>query len=148
MKLTVLGEEPVPVLLCPPQIPHGPTRDRTRVSAVRGRRLTAWAMARPRDMVDGELGPSCLEVIMAYFGPDSRKCSVVVYKSKEKPELEITLQIFSILQLLMSTLRPWKAKKMDKNFRLIYGSALLCFAIKNLLPMKYVNTLRNLRWLL
>jgi hypothetical protein len=31
------------VPLCPPQIPHG----LTRASAVRGRRLTAWAMARP-----------------------------------------------------------------------------------------------------
>jgi hypothetical protein len=35
------------VPLCPPQISHGLTRDRTRASAVRGRRLTAWAMARP-----------------------------------------------------------------------------------------------------
>jgi hypothetical protein len=35
------------VPLCPPQIPHGPTRDRTRASTVRGQRLTAWAMARP-----------------------------------------------------------------------------------------------------
>jgi hypothetical protein len=33
--------------ICPPQIPHGLTRDRTRASAVGGRRLTAWAMARP-----------------------------------------------------------------------------------------------------
>jgi hypothetical protein len=41
------GEKPVPVPLCPPQIPHGLTRDRTQASAVRGRRLTAWAMARP-----------------------------------------------------------------------------------------------------
>jgi hypothetical protein len=51
MKLTgrnrQLGENPVPVPLCPPQIPHGLTRDRTRASAVRGRRLTAWAMAWP-----------------------------------------------------------------------------------------------------
>jgi hypothetical protein len=50
MKLTeetqVLGEKPVPVPLCPPQIPHGTTRDWTRASAVRGRWLTAWAMAR------------------------------------------------------------------------------------------------------
>jgi hypothetical protein len=29
------------VPLCPQQIPHGPTLDRTRVSAVRGQRLTA-----------------------------------------------------------------------------------------------------------
>jgi hypothetical protein len=41
------GEKPVPVPLCPSQIPHGLTRDRTRASAVGGRRLTASAMARP-----------------------------------------------------------------------------------------------------
>jgi hypothetical protein len=35
------------VALCPPQIPNGLTRDRTRASAVGGRRLTAWAMTRP-----------------------------------------------------------------------------------------------------
>jgi hypothetical protein len=43
-KTEVLGEKPVPVTLCPPQIPHVPTNDRTRASAVRGRRLTAWAI--------------------------------------------------------------------------------------------------------
>jgi hypothetical protein len=41
-----LGNKPVPVPLCP-QVPHGLTRARTRASAVRGRRLTTWAMARP-----------------------------------------------------------------------------------------------------
>ena len=46
-KTEVLGEKPVPVTICPPQIAHGLIRDRTRASAVRGRRLTAWAMARP-----------------------------------------------------------------------------------------------------
>jgi hypothetical protein len=46
-KTEVLGEKPVPVPLCPPQIPHGLTRDRTRASAVRAWRLTPWAMARP-----------------------------------------------------------------------------------------------------
>jgi hypothetical protein len=34
--------------LCPPQIPHGLIRDRTRASAVGGQRLSAWGMARPR----------------------------------------------------------------------------------------------------
>jgi hypothetical protein len=38
-----LGENPVPLPLCPPQIPHG----LNRASAVRGRRLTAWATVRP-----------------------------------------------------------------------------------------------------
>jgi hypothetical protein len=46
-KTEVLGEKPVPLPLCPPQIPHGLTRDRTRASAVGGRQLTAWAMALP-----------------------------------------------------------------------------------------------------
>jgi hypothetical protein len=41
------GGKPVPVTFCPPQIPHGPTWDRTRASAMRVRRLTAWAMAQP-----------------------------------------------------------------------------------------------------
>jgi hypothetical protein len=36
-----LIENPVPVPVCPSQIPHGLTRERTRASAVRGRRLTA-----------------------------------------------------------------------------------------------------------
>jgi hypothetical protein len=45
-KSEVLGEKPVPVTLCPPQIPHGLIRDRTRASVAEGRRLTAWAMAR------------------------------------------------------------------------------------------------------
>jgi hypothetical protein len=47
-KTEILGENPVPVPRCPPQIPHGLTRGRTRASAVGGRRLTAWAMARPK----------------------------------------------------------------------------------------------------
>jgi hypothetical protein len=46
-KTEVLGENPFPVPLCPPQIPHGLTGGRTPASAVGGRRLTAWAMARP-----------------------------------------------------------------------------------------------------
>jgi hypothetical protein len=45
MKLTgenrQIGEKPVPVPLCPPQTSHGLSQDRTRASAVRGRRLTA-----------------------------------------------------------------------------------------------------------
>jgi hypothetical protein len=46
-KTEELWEKPVPVPLCPPQIPHGLTRAWTRASAARGRRLTTWAIARP-----------------------------------------------------------------------------------------------------
>jgi hypothetical protein len=40
--------KPAPVPLCPPQIPHDVTWDRTRAAAVGSQRLTAWAMARPQ----------------------------------------------------------------------------------------------------
>jgi hypothetical protein len=43
------GETEVPVPLCPPQIPHDLTWDRTRAASVGSQRLTAWAMARPPD---------------------------------------------------------------------------------------------------
>jgi hypothetical protein len=46
-KTEELGEKPVPVPPCPSQILHGLSRARSRASAVTGRRLTAWAMARP-----------------------------------------------------------------------------------------------------
>jgi hypothetical protein len=46
-KTEVSGEKPVPMPLCPPQILHGLTRDRTRASMVGGQWLTAWAMAWP-----------------------------------------------------------------------------------------------------
>jgi hypothetical protein len=39
-KIEELGEKPVPVPLCPSQIPHGLTRARTRASAVGGRWLS------------------------------------------------------------------------------------------------------------
>jgi hypothetical protein len=42
-KIEELREKSIPAPLCPPQIPHGLTWD----SAVRGRQLTAWAMAQP-----------------------------------------------------------------------------------------------------
>jgi hypothetical protein len=38
--------KPAPVPLCPSQIPHDRTWDRTWAAAVGSRRLTAWAMAR------------------------------------------------------------------------------------------------------
>jgi hypothetical protein len=39
--------KPIPVPLCPPQIPHDLTRTLTRVAAVGSRRLTSRAMAQP-----------------------------------------------------------------------------------------------------
>jgi hypothetical protein len=46
-KTEELGEKPTPVLLCPPQIPHGSTRARSRASEVRGQQLKSSAVALP-----------------------------------------------------------------------------------------------------
>jgi hypothetical protein len=46
-KFEELGEKPVPLPLCPPQIP----RVLTRASVVGGRRLTAWAVARRQSVL-------------------------------------------------------------------------------------------------
>jgi len=43
-------KKPVPLPLCPPQIPHGMAWDHTRALIVRGWQLTAWAMAHPSIM--------------------------------------------------------------------------------------------------
>ena len=46
-KNEILGEKPVSL----PQISHGLTRDRSRESVVRSRRITAWVMARPGRLI-------------------------------------------------------------------------------------------------
>jgi hypothetical protein len=42
--------KPAPMPLCPPQIPHDLTRDRTRAVAVESWQLIAWAMTRLREV--------------------------------------------------------------------------------------------------
>jgi len=46
-KPAVLGENPVTMVLCPPQMQYGLTWDRTLASAVKGRRLIAWYSLNP-----------------------------------------------------------------------------------------------------
>jgi hypothetical protein len=58
-KTEKLEEEPVP-----PQIPRGLAWARTLASAVRGRRLTAWAMARPWYTYSG-YGPNFILIFTA-----------------------------------------------------------------------------------
>jgi hypothetical protein len=47
-KVRKIGETHVPVSFCPPQIPRGLTWARTRASAIRSRRRTAWAVTRSK----------------------------------------------------------------------------------------------------
>jgi len=48
-KSEVLWEKPVPLPLCAPQVPLGPTSGSSRAVAVRDQRITAWEMARRND---------------------------------------------------------------------------------------------------
>jgi hypothetical protein len=57
-----LWEKPVPVPLCPPKIPLGLTRARTRAYALRGRRLTTWTMTRHHYSPYLRLVLLCIEV--------------------------------------------------------------------------------------
>jgi hypothetical protein len=58
--------KPCPNAALPTTIPHGLTRARIPASAVRGRRLTAWAMSRPHSILLNALN------IWIYLGVSSR----------------------------------------------------------------------------
>jgi hypothetical protein len=61
-----LEEKPIPVSLCPQQISHGLTWERTRPSAERSRRLTSWAVERPR--LQDNIEMECRWVEMSVIG--------------------------------------------------------------------------------
>jgi hypothetical protein len=65
-KTRELREKPVPVPLCPPQIPHGLIWTWTWASTVRGRQLTFWAMARLLHSVK-QISGMTWPVITAYW---------------------------------------------------------------------------------
>jgi hypothetical protein len=85
-KTELLVEKPVPVPLCPSQIPHGLTRDRTRASVVRGRRLTAWAMARPETSLQA-----------AVFRHEASYVPTGVVSSKREVVMFIAMRILNII---------------------------------------------------
>jgi hypothetical protein len=83
VKTEVLAEKPAPVPLCPPQIPHGLTWDRTRASAVGGRWLTAWAMARPLGWChkSAECAKPCARRSVCFCSQSGGGASVVCLRS-------------------------------------------------------------------
>jgi hypothetical protein len=101
------GEKPVPVPRCPPQTPHELTRDRTRASAVRGRRLTAWAMARPlsvfiwavKETFPSTVGAPAIEVVHWNKNIPTKKWLYVRTTSeivKHNPNCRVTTDVFRI----------------------------------------------------
>jgi hypothetical protein len=98
MKLTgenrsTRGGKPVPVPLCPPQIPHGLDRDGTLASAVICRRLTALAMARPKlVLIERSFSEQLWKRLLcfssfplpSFYSPSSAKCDSFVPQESRK----------------------------------------------------------------
>jgi hypothetical protein len=112
-KTEELGEKPIPVPLCPPQIPHGLTQALTRASMVRGWWLTTWAMARPS--LNSYINiPNSLRILFNWITSFLRSVnswyhiySIVSWPffwfllSKNAPQLSINvIHVGSILQVL------------------------------------------------
>jgi hypothetical protein len=72
--------KPAPVPLCPPQIPHDLTWDRTRAVAVGSQRLTAWAMARPSSYLKAH---SCRIIPPTLSGMESKRRKLIDEKLEE-----------------------------------------------------------------
>ena len=69
-----LTEQTVPRPLCSPQTSHRLTWNRNRVVSMRGRRITAWAMARSNDRLEPEL---CISIQLV---PRSKHTPSELYK--------------------------------------------------------------------
>jgi hypothetical protein len=70
--------KPVPVPLCPLQIPHDLIKARTRAAAVGNQRLTAWAMARPVSSVAS----------YAFFASTNAHATIITEPSKFYKRIE------------------------------------------------------------
>jgi hypothetical protein len=91
--------KPVPVSLCPKLIPRGQTRARTRASAVRGRRIIAWSMAR-----------SCVKMLPRHFRGEAEETSEIFSSesssSARKPTQNFGTQIsFSLFYEAFSVIK-------------------------------------------
>jgi len=90
-------------LLCPPQIRRGLAWDCTPVSAVRGRRVTAQAMAQPITSV----------VIGPYSESLSPSYSLVWYSSK----VHFNVLFFRVIYASKITVLTWRAVNFSIIFR-------------------------------
>jgi hypothetical protein len=76
------------------QILHGMTQDWTRASAVRGRRLTAWAMARPKGGLSFPSANNCQGQLKT-----SQLASVeALFLSRDCPTTETTAVLYPLQQ--------------------------------------------------
>jgi hypothetical protein len=95
--------KPVPMPLCPPQIPHA-VRTRTRVAAVGSQRLTAWAMARPiTDLSTKTITMKC-RLLRGNFAYVSKESGAAIF-SEEK------MSVISFLRISwLPYLQPWECR--------------------------------------
>jgi hypothetical protein len=102
-KTEVLGEKPVPVPLCLPQIPHGLTRDRTRASAVRWLRQLvthhSLAFVCENSVIDKEFTlRSCY-----FLSVSLHQCSILTHSGLSAYVRGAALRIFFFLRLKATT---------------------------------------------
>jgi hypothetical protein len=83
--------KPAPVPLCPPQIPHDLTLDRTRAAAVGSQRLAALAMARPSQPVS-EMASVQQKTQCVLWYAEFRSIVNVSPQWKNVPTIQIPLQ--------------------------------------------------------
>jgi hypothetical protein len=110
-KAEEFGEKTVSVPLCPPQNPHGLTRERIRTSAVRGQRLAAWAMEWPTQSlitVFTSARHRCLRW-MTQINP-ALKMETVCFS-----EACIYLRVYTASQSRSSSLSPWEPQMSQTN---------------------------------
>jgi hypothetical protein len=95
-------EKRVPLPLCPPHIPHGLTKAQTRASAVKGRRLTASAMARSIlvTAVEGKMSNSAEYFLLpsSFSRPSLVFYSVQDYLTEHTNTAQCTASYFSDLR--------------------------------------------------
>jgi hypothetical protein len=155
MKLTrknrQLGEKPVPVPLCPPQTPHGLTRDRTRASAVEVRRLTAWAMARPSNfeiinpavrlswtfISCSAMGTNCLFLFRPKTGVNTHNIislSMCALSSATLMQFAVSKLIYEVVLLFVTWSSMWQAS------RGICGASVAFLRVLRFSPVNFHST--------
>jgi hypothetical protein len=90
------GGEPVPVSLCPPQIPHGLTRDRTRASAWAMARPTITTYSLPQTQNNPGVNPTFIPTVLEATGSKQRVSILYIF------DYDITFIIYWFLDLVDS----------------------------------------------
>jgi hypothetical protein len=115
--------KPAPAPLCPPQISHDYTRVWIRAAAVGSQRLTAWAMARPKNSVSTHRTGRQYPVVSTYYRRPTRLNVVIIQQAIVRITRRLTLVMIFFLRFLISLrIKNWYNKGV--NLFLLFNFAL------------------------